>query len=118
MLEAILKRPIGTAGGVSKKPKKKRKTSVADIFLSDEQRAAVGAAQHEECDVEPPSTSKRMESTMTLLENPPLSPSEGMLKPIGEAINMLLKQTSKVQEQQAELLSRLATLEARHGDDM
>ena len=118
-LEAILKRPIGIEG-VQKKPKKKRKASVAEIFLSDDQRAAAASGQHEDeiRDAPPPTTSKRMESTMDLLENPPMSPSEGMLKPISDAIGILMKQNAKMADQQGELLRRMAVLEAGQGDDI
>lgn len=89
---------------------------MAEIFLSNEQRAAVAGTQHEEhMEPLPPSSSKRMETTLGLLENPPNSPSEGMLKPITDAIGILIKQTSKVQEQQGELLRRMAALEAKQG---
>ena len=93
---------------------------MAEIFLSNEQRAAAASAKHlEHVDSLPaPSTAKRMEATIDLLENPPMSPSEGMLKPISDAIGILIKQTSKVQDQQGELLRRLDALEAKHGDDM
>lgn len=86
---------------------------MAEIFLSDEQRAAAAATQHEgHMETGPPSTSKRMAATIDLLENPPMSPSEGILKPISDAIGILIKQTSKVQDQQGEMLRRLAALEA------
>jgi hypothetical protein len=92
---------------------------VAEIFLSDEQRAAAAAKQHEgHVETAPPSTSKRMAATIDLLENPPMSPSEGMLKPISDAIGILIKQTSKVQDQQGEMLRRLAALEAKQGDEL
>eukprot|EP01043_Picozoa_sp_COSAG02_P032849 COSAG02_NODE_2212_length_9491_cov_210.102215_11_plen_94_part_00 len=93
---------------------------MAEIFLSKEQRAAAVAAQHEgHVETGPPSTSKRMADTIDLLENPPMSPSEGILKPISDAIGILIKQTSKVQDQQGEVLRRLAALEAaKQGDDM
>lgn len=106
-LQAILEQPLG-GSGVQKKPKKERKTSVADIFLSKEQQAAASALPEDEdhrahLAANPPNTSKRMESTITLLENPLMSPSEGMLKPISAAIGIMIKQNAKMQEQQAEV---------------
>jgi len=120
-LQAILDRPIG-GGGVQKKPKKKRKASVAEIFLTDAQRAAASALpeeahHHEHLANNPPNTSKQMEATMSLLENPPMSPSEGMLKPISDAIGILIKQNAKMQEQQGELLRRMSVLEAENRSD-